>query len=264
MVVENRQMQAGARAGDRMNKLMIGILLLMVVAAADAASGETAELDHIRTDVTNIPALQRGAKYFVNYCYGCHSIKYLRYTRLMKDLELTEEQLTENMIFSGAKVGTMMTTAMRPADSGRFFGTPPPDLSLVARARGTDWVYTYLRSFYPDDSRPSGWNNTRFKDVSMPNPLWELQGTRVPLYQTHVDARGDKIAVHVGWDQVSEGLMSELELDQIVKDLTVFLEYASEPAKIKRKSIGIWVMLYLALFTFLAYLLKVNYWRDIH
>ena len=247
-----------------MNKLMTGILLLMVAVTANAASDGTVKLDHIQTDVTNIPALQRGAKYFVNYCQGCHSIKYLRYTRLMKDLELTEEQVNQNMIFSGAKVSTMMITAMRPIDSTQFFGTPAPDLSLVARARGTDWVYTYLRSFYPDESRPTGWNNTRFRDVSMPNPLWELQGTRVPLYETHVDARGDKIQVHVGWDQVNKGLMSEQELDQIVQDLTVFLEYASEPAKIKRKSIGVWVVLYLVFFTFLAYLLKVNYWRDVH
>jgi ubiquinol-cytochrome c reductase cytochrome c1 subunit len=246
-----------------MNKLMTGILLLMAAATANASSGG-GDLDHIQTDVTNIPALQRGAKYFINYCYGCHSIKYLRYTRLMKDLELTEEQLSDNLIFSGAKVSTMMTTAMRPADSTQFFGTPPPDLSLVARARGVDWVYTYLRSFYPDHSRPSGWNNTRFKDVSMPNPLWELQGTREPIFETHVDARGDKIEVHTGWNQVSPGQMSEQELDQVVQDLTVFLEYASEPAKLKRKSIGIWVLLYLAFFTFLAYLLKVNYWRDIH
>jgi len=247
-----------------MNKLMTWVLLLVVASTAKAASEAAVELDHIQTDVTNIPALQRGAKYFVNYCQGCHSIKYLRYTRLMKDLELTEEQLQENMIFSGAKVSTMMTTAMRPVDSTQFFGTPPPDLSLVARARGTDWVYTYLRSFYPDDSRPTGWNNTRFKDVSMPNPLWELQGTRAPLYETHIDARGDRIKVHVGWDQLSEGLMSEQALDQVVQDLTVFLEYASEPAKIKRRSMGVWVVLYLAFFTFLAYLLKVNYWRDIH
>ena len=247
-----------------MNKLVIGMLLLLLAATANAASDGGTELDHIQTDVTNIPALQRGAKYFVNYCYGCHSIKYLRYSRLMKDLELSEDQVNENLIFSGAKVNTMMTTAMRSVDSERFFGTPPPDLSLVARARGVDWVYTYLRSFYPDDSRPSGWNNTRFKDVSMPNPLWELQGTRVPLYETHIDARGDKVMIHVGWDQVSKGLKTELELDQIVQDLTVFLEYASEPAKIKRKSIGVWVMLYLAFFTFLAYLLKVNYWRDVH
>ena len=247
-----------------MSKLMAGVLLLVVASTANAASEATVELDHIQTDVTNIPALQRGAKYFVNYCQGCHSIKYLRYTRLMKDLDLTEEQLQANMIFSGAKVSTMMTTAMRPVDSTQFFGTPPPDLSLVARARGTDWVYTYLRSFYPDDSRPTGWNNTRFKDVSMPNPLWELQGTRAPLYETHIDARGDRIKVHVGWDQLSEGLMSEQALDQVVQDLTVFLEYASEPAKIKRRSMGVWVVLYLAFFTFLAYLLKVNYWRDIH
>jgi ubiquinol-cytochrome c reductase cytochrome c1 subunit len=247
-----------------MNKLISVFLLMMVATGTNAASGEAAVLDHIETDVTNIPGLQRGAKYFINYCYGCHSIKYLRYTRLMKDLELTEEQVTDNMIFSGAKVSTMMTTSMRPADSSRFFGTPPPDLSLVARARGTDWVYTYLRSFYPDKSRPSGWNNTRFKDVSMPNPLWELQGTREPIFETHVDARGDQVEVHTGWTQVSPGLMTEHELDQVVQDLTVFLEYASEPAKIKRKTIGTWVLLYLVFFTFLAYLLKVNYWRDVH
>lgn len=246
-----------------MKKGIFALLIMLGAGSALAAGGGT-ELERAATDVSNRASLQRGAKLFVNYCMGCHSAQYMRYNRLMQDLNLTESQVKDNFIFDESKITEKMTIAMRPGDGGRWFGVTPPDLSLTARSRGVDWIYTYLKSFYPDPKQPSGWNNTVFPAASMPNVLWELQGLRQPVYETHTDEYGAERQVLVGWEQQTEGLENEAEFERTARDLTAFLEYMGEPARLQRESIGVWVLLYLALFTVLAYFLKLEFWRDVH
>jgi ubiquinol-cytochrome c reductase cytochrome c1 subunit len=246
-----------------MKKSIIALLLLLAAGSALASAGG-GTLERAATDVNNRAALQRGAKLFISYCMGCHSAQYMRYSRLMQDLGLTETQVKENFIYNGGKITDKMTISMRPGDGGRWFGVVPPDLSLTGRSRGVDWIYTYLKSFYPDPKQANGWNNTVFPGVSMPNVLWELQGFRTPIYETQTDDQGAEHEVLVGWNQVTEGLESEQDFERTARDLTTFLEYLGEPARLQRESMGVWVLLYLALFTVLAYFLKLEYWRDVH
>ena len=228
---------------------------------ARAASG--GDLEQAQTDMGNIAAIQRGARLFVNYCQGCHSAQYMRYSRLAEDLGLTEAQVENNLIFSDAKIGTTMQPARDADDQIAWFGAAAPDLSLISRSRGADWLYTYLKSFYVDPSRPLGWNNKLFPNVSMPHVLWEMQGIQTPVFETHTDERGDAVEVLVGLHQETDGTQTEAQYAQTILDLVTFLEYMGEPAKLKRETIGVWVILYLALFTFLAYLLKAEFWRDV-
>ncbi|MCX7945601.1 MAG: cytochrome c1 [Hydrogenophilus sp.] len=218
-----------------------------------------------KAPVTNDPVrLQHGAKLFVNYCLNCHAASMMRYNKLM-ELGLSEEQIKENLLFTGEKVGDLMTIAMRPTDAKKWFGATPPDLTLIARQKetlsysGADWLYTYLRTFYRDESRPTGWNNVVFENVGMPHVLWELQGIQAAEITT--DNHGSK---HVRLTLVQPGLMSPVEYDRAVADLVSFLQWMGEPVAEKRKTIGIWVMLYLAVFFILTYLLKKAYWKDVH
>ena len=239
--------------------------LTLATTPALGASGGGELLQRAATDVGNRASLQRGAKLFVNYCMGCHSAQYMRYNRMGEDLGLSEAQLEENFIFDrDKKVTDKMTVAMRGNDAGNWFGVAPPDLSLTARSRGVDWIYTFLKSYYPDPNQSTGWNNVLFKGTSMPNPLWHLQGIREPVFETQTNDMGVERRVLTGWDQLSEGQEGEAEFDRTVRDLTTFLEYMGEPARLQRESIGVWVLLYLALFTVLAYFLKLEFWRDIH
>ncbi len=246
----------------RPRALISSALVTLTFTGAALAAGGGA-VDQAQTDMGNVAAIQRGAKLFVNYCQGCHSAQYMRYSRLAEDLELSEEQVEENLILSDAKIGDVMLSAMDTADQQLWLGAKAPDLSLVSRSRGVDWLYTYLRQFYVDPSRPVGWNNKLFPNVSMPNVFWELQGVQRPVYETHEDDNGRPVTTLVGLEPVTEGKLSAEQYDQTILDLVTYLEYLGEPAKLKRESLGIWVLLYLALFTFLAYLLKVEFWRDI-
>ena len=207
-------------------------------------------------------SLQRGAQLYMNYCSGCHSLKYLRYSRMAEDLGLTEEEVQANLNLTGAKFGETIGTAMTPEHAQQAFGKMPPDLSLIARVRGSDWIYTYLKSFYLDESRPVGWNNTLFPNVSMPNPLWQMQGLQHAVYGKKDAATGEAPVEKLVLKQA--GTLEPEAFDRSVRDITAFLEYAGEPAAIKRQAIGVWVVLFLAAFTFLAYLLKLEYWRDVH
>jgi len=236
--------------------LSLSILLLGISGGVQAA-GESAHLEHAGVNTRDVAALQRGAKWFVNYCFACHSAKYMRYKRLSEDLDLSEELVMENLVFSDAKIGDTMTIAMRPEQATQWLGKQPPDLSLIARSRGVDWLFTYLKSFYQDES--GSWNNLNLPNASMPHVLWELQGIQKPVYTQHGDAEViDHLTLAV------EGLQSPEEYEETVRDLVTFLDYLSEPAKLERKSIGIWVMLFLAVFAFLAFLLKAEFWRDVH
>ncbi|MBA2237185.1 MAG: cytochrome c1 [Lysobacter sp.] len=232
---------------------------MLISASAFAATGSF--LEQSGTDLDDRGSLQRGAKLYMNYCSGCHSLKYLRYSRIGEDLGLTEEQVQNNLNFTGVAVGEQIHTAMPTAESTEWFGQAPPDLSLVARVRGSDWVYTYLKSFYLDESRPVGWNNRVFPNASMPNPLWQLQGLQNAEYGELDPALGERPVKALAITQPGE--QDEQAFNQTVRDITAFLEYAGEPAALKRESLGVWVILFLALFTFLAWLLKTEYWRDV-
>jgi ubiquinol-cytochrome c reductase cytochrome c1 subunit len=241
------------------------ILLLLLAAmglgtASVQAAGPSVPLDKVKVDVTNQASLQRGARLFVNYCMGCHSAEYMRYSRLGRDLGLTENQVITSMIFAtdedGELVnpGSLMTNAMTPAYGNEAFGKAPPDLTLVTRVRGEDWIYTFLRSFHRDDSRPLGVNNAVFENVGMPHPLWELQGWQ----EKRVGEHGTRLQV------VEAGTMSGPEYDRAIRDLVTFLSYMGEPMQVDRQRIGVYALLFLLVFLVLAYLLKKEYWKDVH
>jgi ubiquinol-cytochrome c reductase cytochrome c1 subunit len=235
-------------------------ILFFIISTSVSAAGGSANLMHMDVDLSNQTSLQRGAATFVNYCMSCHSANYMRYNRLGKDLGISEDVLKTNFMFGTDKVGDQMTIAMREADAEKYFGVAPPDLTLIARSRGADWLYTYLKTFYVDESRPFGVNNLTFKDVGMPNVLWQLQGTQ--RLNTHSED-----GHHTGYEDlelIKEGSQSAEEFDQTVTDLVNFLVYMAEPVKLKRHKIGAWVMLYLFVLLVITYLLKKEYWRDVH
>ncbi|HEB95586.1 MAG TPA: cytochrome c1 [Sedimenticola thiotaurini] len=240
-----------------MKKLIVAFLLAATPLLGLASGG--VHLDDADIDLTDQASLQRGARLFVNYCLSCHSAKYQRFNRTARDLGLTDQEVKENLMFVADKIGDTMTIAMPPADAGEWFGTAPPDLSVIARARGSDWLYTYLRSFYLDDSRPFGVNNVVFKDVGMPNVLWKLQGLQKAVFTEHEGQQ-----VFEKFEQVSPGSMSPEEFDGAMRDLTAFLTYVGEPIQVERRAMGKWVLLFIAIFFVLAYLLKKEYWKDVH
>lgn len=244
-----------------MTKLrLFAFLLALAPAFATASSG--GDLMSSGADLSDKASLQRGAGLYMNYCAGCHSLSMMRYSRIAEDLDLAPELVEEHLLVGDAKIGENVVTGVAAADGQAWFGKAPPDLSLVARAKagGADWVYTYLKSFYVDESRPIGWNNKLFPGVSMPNVLWELQGIQRPVMDEGHDGEA-----HVSkLELVSPGRMDTREFDQAARDISNFLQYAAEPAALQRESVGVWVILFLAFFTLLAYLLKLEYWRDVH
>ncbi|HZQ60561.1 MAG TPA: cytochrome c1 [Casimicrobiaceae bacterium] len=243
---------------SRAARLMLAAAALLGAGQALAEGEESLPPANVRVD--NLAALQRGARLYFNYCSGCHSIKYMSYSRLAEDLKLGEAEVLANFAFTGAKIGDQIETNMPEANSAQWFGKTPPDLSLEARAKGPDWIYGYLKSFYLDPSRPSGWNNTVFPNVSMPNVLWELQGVQHATFAAAKPGDEPKVEKLVP----GKGRLTPAEYDESVRDLTTFLAYVGEPAALKRESVGVWVVLYLAFFTFLAWLLKHEYWKDVH
>jgi|SRR5690606_23396229 len=233
-----------------------GLLLASV-----ALANEPAGLQQSGTDLDDKASLQRGAALFVNYCSGCHSLKYLRYARVAEDLGLSEEDVMANLNFTGGKIGDHMVSSMTDAMGQAAFGKAPPDLSVIARVRGSDWIYTYLKSFYLDETRPVGWNNTLFANASMPNPLWELQGLQQPVFGKKT-ATGETPVE--GFTISQPGSQDAQQFDRTVRDITAFLEYAGEPAALKRQNVGVWAILFLVFFSFMAWLLKNEYWKDVH
>ena len=241
----------------------IALGALILSSSSEAAGAGGPKMEAANNVLGNVRSLQRGARHFVNYCMGCHSAKYVRYNRLADDLQLSEQQVTDNLMFVGKKLLDTMNIAMDPLDAGRWFGQVPPDLSLIARAKGTDYVFNYLKGFYLDSSRRNGTDNLFLPGASMPDVLWELQGMKKPVYEAIIDANGDVTKVMVGFEQVTEGLLNPEEFDQFVRDLTNFLEYISEPVKLERKKLGVRVLLFLLVFFLFSYLLKKEYWKDI-
>lgn len=235
--------------------------VLLGSGTAVAAEG-SATLLQAGNDLGDRASLQRGAQLYMNYCSGCHALKYLRYSRIAQDLGLSEEEVMNNLNFTGAAVGDPVPVTLPADQAEKWFGKMPPDLTLIARVRGTDWLYTYLKSFYLDSSRPLGWNNALFPNVSMPNPLWEMQGLQHPVLGKPETEGGDPKVV--GLELRTPGSVDAGQFDQAVRDITNFLAYAGEPAALKREKLGIWVILFLALLTFLVFLLKKEYWKDVH
>ncbi len=245
-------------------KKIITVFLLSLVPVLALASEGGVHLDKADIDLHDQDSLRRGAKLFVNYCLSCHSAAYMRYNRMGQDLGLTDAQVKENLMFAAEKVGETMTIAMPADDAKRWFGTKVPDLSVIARARGADWLYSYLRGFYLDGSRPWGVNNSVFKDVGMPHVLWELEGLKKPVYEVRKNHEGEEEKHIVGFETVLPGKLSRAEYDLAVRDLVNFLVYMGEPAKLVRYNIGVWVLLYLVILFVVAYALKKEYWKDVH
>jgi len=214
--------------------------------------------------------LQNGAKLFVNYCLNCHSASAMRYNRL-KDIGLTDDQIKQNLLFTGEKVGDLMKTTMSAKDAKEWFGAVPPDLSVIARAKasgdgtGADWIYTYLRTYYKDDSRPTGWNNKVFPNVGMPHVLWELQGEQEEKFVEEKDPHDASKKVHkfVGFDLVKPGTMNKIEYDNAVGDLVAYMQWMGEPAQNTRRRLGVWVLLFLATLATLAWRLNASYWKEV-
>lgn len=261
--------------------LLVPFLIVFALSQVSGV-GHGVATQHADIDLHDKASLQNGAKYYMNYCMGCHSLKFSRYNRMAEDMGLNEANdftadevaalLKENMIFTRDeegnqdKVGSLMKNAYSSKAASEAFGTAVPDLSLVGRSRGTDWIYSYLKGFYTDPSRPMGVNNTIFKDVGMPNVLWELQGTQE---LDHADDHGDSDD-HGGHGAKAKlkltkpGKMSEAEFDKVALDITNFLTYVSEPAQLSRYTIGVFVLLFLLILWGLSYLLSREYWKDIH
>ncbi len=244
---------------------------------ANAAGGHGAAVDNVNVNMSDKASLQRGAALFVNYCLSCHSASYARYNRVAEDLEIPLWRLKENLMFTTEKEGDLMITTMSVEDAKDWFGVAPPDLTLVSRVRKPNWVYTYLRAFYQDESSPSGWNNSLFENVAMPHALYELQGVQRLVGKVEDDGHSaidahaaasttdnQKVVGDAVFELVHPGKMSAVEFDQAMTDLTAFLVYLAEPAQLKRHSIGVYTILFLIILTLLCYMLKKEYWRDVH
>jgi len=246
------------------------IILMLLAAFALAGAAQAAEgfaLDKAPNKVNDLPALQTGAKLFVNYCLGCHSAAFMRYNRLT-DIGLSVQQIKDNLLFTTDKPGNTMEANVNPQEAKGWFGALPPDLTLIARSRaghggsGPDYLYTYLRTFYRDPARPTGWNNLVFPNVGMPNVLWELEGDRVPVFETQ-EEHGEKVEVFKGWNQTRAGTMTPQQFDEAVADLVAYLQWMGEPAQNTRVRVGVWVLLFLVGFTVIAWRLNAAYWKDV-
>ncbi len=253
-----------------MKKILFCLLVAFGFAALPAsASEEGYPWDKFpATKMTSMASLQNGARVFVNYCLSCHSAKYMQYNRL-HDIGLTDDQIKKNLLFASDKVGDRMVVTLDPKQAKDWLGAAPPDLSVIARSRsaagqgsGADYLYTYLRTFYRDDAKPTGWNNLAFPDVGMPHVLWELQGERRPVFRA-VQEHGREVKVLAGWEVTKPGTLDARAYDSAVADLVAFMQWASEPGQKSRVQLGVWVLLFLSLFSVIAWRLNAAYWKDI-
>ena len=250
-----------------MKKFFLSLIAALgLVAGAHAAEGGIA-WDKAPNDTTDLASLQNGAKLFANYCLNCHSAAFMRYNRL-RDIGLTEQQIKDNLVFATEKVGETMRANIDPRQAKEWFGANPPDLTLVARSRaghggsGADYLYTYLRTFYRDDTKATGWNNLAFPDVAMPHAMWELQGERRPVYDK-VTQHGHEVNVFKGWEQLSPGAMTPVQFDQATGDLVNYLQWMAEPAQNTRVRVGVWVLLFLVMALVFVWRLNAAYWKEI-
>ncbi|MFE1573179.1 cytochrome c1 [Comamonas odontotermitis] len=253
-----------------MKKIILSTLLAVGVwmgAAPVQASEGGVAWDKFKTSTNDTASLQNGAKLFVNYCLSCHSASFMRYNRL-KDIGLTEQQIKDNLLLTTDKVGETMKAAIDPKQAKEWFGANPPDLTLVARSRagsqgtGADYLYTFLRTFYKDDTKATGWNNMAFPSVGMPHVLWELQGVRTPVYE-EVEEHGHKVQLFKGWNQVTPGTMSSAEFDKNVGDLVNYLQWMGDPSQNTRIRVGVWVLIFLLGLILITWRLNAAFWKDV-
>ncbi|QCB46702.1 cytochrome c1 [Hydrogenophaga sp. PAMC20947] len=250
-----------------MKKILLGFALALGLSGAAMAAGGGFPLDKAPNRTNDMASLQNGAKLFVNYCLSCHSAAYMRYNRL-RDIGLNDKQIAENLTFATDKIGDTMKASIDPNQAKEWFGANPPDLTVIARSRagsggtGADYIYTFLRTFYRDPARPTGWNNMVFHNVGMPNPFWQLQGEREPIH-TKAESHGAEVEVLKGWEAVKPGTMSEAEFNNNMGDLVAYMQWMAEPAQNTRVRIGVWVLLFLAAFTLVAWRLNAAFWKDI-
>jgi ubiquinol-cytochrome c reductase cytochrome c1 subunit len=247
----------------RLKSFVIAACLVVAPGVVSAAGGSQF-IQHANIDVGNQASLQRGAKYFVNYCLGCHSAQYVRYNRLGEDLGLDESQVIENLMFTGERPHDTMSIAMPANDAANWFGQAPPDLSLTARSRGPDWIYSFLKSFYLDPGKPTGVNNLVLQGASMPHVLWEQQGLQRAVFTEQVDEAGYSHEVFDGFVMERPGTLTPEEYDLMIRDITAFLSYVAEPVQLERRSLGIKVILFLVVFLIFAILLKKEIWKTVH
>jgi ubiquinol-cytochrome c reductase cytochrome c1 subunit len=254
-----------------MKKILASLLAAIALMSGAHAANTALVLDKFPKErVTDLAALQNGAKLFVNYCLNCHAAAFMRFNR-MKDIGLTEQQIKDNMLFTTDKVGEVMKVSLDPKDAKDWFGGVPPDLTLVARSRssgsgsGADYLYTYMRSFYRDETRPTGWNNLVFPNVGMPHVLWELQGLRAAKFEDRVDPHNSAQVVHhfAGYEELTKGKLSPQEYDSAVADLVAYLQWMAEPMQNQRARLGVGVLIFLVIFTFIAWRLNAAYWKDV-
>ncbi|MCA0175176.1 MAG: cytochrome c1 [Proteobacteria bacterium] len=254
-----------------MKRLIAGCLAALCLAGGALASEGGAPWDKFPKErVSDLASLQNGAKLFVNYCLNCHAASFVRYNKL-QELGLTDAQIKDNLMFAGDKVGDLMTISMSAKDAKTWFGATPPDLALVARSRagaqgsGADYLYTFLRGFYRDDAKPTGWNNTAFPSVGMPNPLWELQGQRAPVFHEEVDPHDSakKVVSLTGFTQLTPGKYDAEGFNSEVADLVAFMQWMGEPAQNHRFRLGVGVLLFLLVLTVFAWRLNAAFWKDV-
>ncbi len=246
-----------------MVKRLLLACLMITPATTTLGAGGGEGMMHANNDLTNLASLRRGARNFVNYCQGCHSASFVRYNRLAEDLQLSDEQMLKNLMFTGNRIYDTMDIAM-PADESRaWFGRTPPDLSLIGRSRGADWVYSYLMTFYVDEKAPVGSNNLILPGASMPHVLWELQGLQRAVFREELDAEDNVQKVFERFEPITAGALSDKEYEQFVRDVVNFLAYIGEPVQLERRAMGGWVLAFLLVFFVLALLLKKEYWSDV-
>ena len=254
-----------------MKRFLLGLCLAVGLLSGAHAAGGGVALDKFPTErLSNQPALQNGARLFVNYCLNCHSANYMRYNR-MRDIGLTEEQIKNNLMFAAKKVGDPMTITLDPVQAKQFFGAAPPDLTVVARSRssaagsGADYLYTYMRTFYRDDSTLVGWNNLAYPNAAMPHVLWELQGQQRAVFATEKDAH-DPTKTHSvfkGFEPITQGTLNTAQYNEAIADLVAFMQWMAEPHQSQRVRLGVFVLLFLAVFTLIAWRLNAAFWKDI-
>jgi ubiquinol-cytochrome c reductase cytochrome c1 subunit len=254
-----------------MKKLISNGLFALIAALGISISAHAAEggivWDKAPNKTNDLASLQNGAKLFANYCLNCHSAAFMRFNRL-KDIGLTDQQIKDNLLFTTEKVGETMKVSMNPSEAKEWFGGVPPDLTVIARSRagpggsGADYLYTYLRTYYRDETKPTGWNNLAYPNVGMPHVLWELQGQRKAVFEEH-ESHGVKTAAFKSWEQVTPGSMTPLQFDQAMGDLVGYLQWMAEPAQNTRVRIGVWVLMFLLIMTFAAWRLNAAFWKDV-
>ena len=250
-----------------MKKIILALVTAFGLLAGAQASEGGIVWDKAPDRTNDVAALQNGARLFVNYCLNCHSAAFMRFNRL-KDIGLTDKEIKDNLLFTTEKVGDTMKAAIDPKQAKEWFGGNPPDLSVIARSRaghggtGADYLYTYLRTYYRDETKATGWNNLAFPSVAMPHVLWELQGVRTPVFEDK-EEHGHKVAIFKGWNQVTPGTMTPLQYDQAMGDLVGYLQWMGEPAQNTRIRVGVWVLIFLLGLTFVAWRLNAAFWKDV-